>query len=32
MVVYRAPDTPADKMIDSIDNVKIVGRPGRGTE
>jgi tetratricopeptide (TPR) repeat protein len=24
MVVYRAPDTPADKMIDSIDNVKIV--------
>ncbi len=23
-VVYRAPDTPADKMVDSIDNVKIV--------
>ncbi|MGD0893422.1 MAG: tetratricopeptide repeat protein [Terracidiphilus sp.] len=23
-VVYRAPDTPPDKMIDSIDNVKIV--------
>jgi tetratricopeptide (TPR) repeat protein len=23
-VVFRAPDTPADKMVDSIDNVKVV--------
>jgi len=24
MVIYRAPDTPPDKMVDSFDNVKIV--------
>jgi tetratricopeptide (TPR) repeat protein len=24
LVIYRAPDTPADKVIDSFDNVKIV--------
>jgi tetratricopeptide (TPR) repeat protein len=24
MIVYRAPDTPPDKMIDSIDNIKVV--------
>ena len=30
MVVYRAPDTPSDKMIDSFDNVKIVA--GQDTE
>jgi tetratricopeptide (TPR) repeat protein len=29
-IVYRAPDTPADKMIDSIENVKIVA--GQDTE
>jgi len=23
-VVYRAPETPADKMVDSIDNVKVI--------